>query len=552
MFTQAGNSHYDVTILGGGLAGLSLALHCRKEIPDARICVLEKNTHPVPEAAFKVGESTVEVAANYFGNVLGLEPHILEEQLPKLGLRFFFRAGDNSAIERRLEIGGRRFAPAPSYQLDRGRFENYLAERCLEQEICFVDGARIHEVELNSSRSPHVVRYEVAGSMKSVASRWVADASGRAGLLKRQLGLQKPSPHKANATWFRVKTCIRIDEWSDDPAWQAGYDEQIARWLSTNHLMGRGYWVWIIPLASGSTSIGIVADSKIHPLSTFNSLEKSLAWLAQYEPQCAKKIREHEHKIQDFLAVKHYAMECEKVFSPARWGITGEAGFFLDPFYSPGSDFIAFANTLLTDLIRRDLAGKGYRIRAMIYDRIFKKFYRGTASVYQDQYQLFGNHQVMSVKVLWDYIIYWSITGFVCMHDRVCDQGMYIRHVLKLQKLSNMNHTMQELFRRWHDSNPAVEVGGTIDISTIDLIRETNTRLTEVLDDRGYSKRFSENLAQVETLFWEIVDQSGVEMDIPFKRHQHMNVRQNSLQHAFDVISAHRTCSFANTSAVRS
>lgn len=537
MIRQANKTQSDVTILGGGLAGLTLALHCRKAIPHAPIRVLEKNTHPVPEAAFKVGESTVEVAAHYFGKVLDLEPHILAQQLPKLGLRFFFRAGDNSAIERRLEIGGRRFAPAPSYQLDRGRFENYLAERCLGQQIQLVDDAKIREVNLNSGREGHQIKYEVDGYVHTATSRWVVDASGRASLLKRQLGLQKASPHRANAAWFRVKERIRIDDWSDAPEWQAGYDEKIARWLSTNHLMGEGYWVWIIPLASGSTSIGIVADENIHPLATFNSLEKSLAWLDHFEPQCAEKVREHQDKIQDFLAIKRYATECKKVFSPARWGITGEAGFFLDPFYSPGSDFIAFANTLLVDLIQRDLNGKGYRIRAAIYDRIFKKFYHGTASVYQDQYQLFGNHQVMSIKVLWDYIIYWSITGFVCMHDRVCDQAMYIRHMFKLQKLSNMNHLMQELFRRWHHETPTHEIGGRIDISTIDLIRETNTRLTDNLNGREYSKRFAENVAQVETLFWEIVAHSGVDMDIPFKPRFHDGVRHHSLQHAFEVIS---------------
>ena len=49
----------DLTILGGGLAGLSLALQVRQQLPDAKITVLEKRQHPVPEAAHKVGESTV-------------------------------------------------------------------------------------------------------------------------------------------------------------------------------------------------------------------------------------------------------------------------------------------------------------------------------------------------------------------------------------------------------------------------------------------------------------------------------------------------------------
>ena len=86
---------------------------------------------------------------------------------------------------------------------------------------------------------------------------------------------------------------------------------------------------------------------------------------------------------------------------PVDGGSRARRGFFSIPFYSPGSDFIAFANTFLSDIIRRDLTGKGYRFRAFLYDRIFKSFFYGQASVYRNQYPLFGHHQVMPVKVLW-------------------------------------------------------------------------------------------------------------------------------------------------------
>jgi hypothetical protein len=49
--------------------------------------------------------------------------------------------------------------------------------------------------------------------------------------------------------------------------------------LSTNHLLGKGYWVWIIPLASGATSIGIVADPQFHPYAEFNTFERAMQWL---------------------------------------------------------------------------------------------------------------------------------------------------------------------------------------------------------------------------------------------------------------------------------
>ena len=527
------NETTDVTVLGGGLAGLSLALQIQQQVPRAQITVLEKRRHPVPEAAFKVGESTVEVAASYFANVLGLKQHILDHQLPKLGLRFFFPAGDNSRIDQRLELGGRRYAPASSYQLDRGRFENHLAECCQQRGIQLVGGARIRDLEIQR-RGMHQVQYDLEGQSREIRTRWIADASGRRAFLKRKLGLQKSSPHLGNAAWFRFGKHIKVDDWSDDADWQGSHTGDTGRWYSTNHLMGEGYWVWLIPLASGSTSMGIVASQQTHPLTSFNSFDKALAWLDRHEPQCAAKVREHQSELQDFRAIKHYSVECSQVFSAARWGITGEAGFFHDPFYSPGSDFIAFSNTFLADLIRRDLTGRGFRTRAFSYDRIYKRFYYGTFTAYLDQYQLFGNPQVMPVKILWDYMIYWSITGFIFMQDRMCQQTMYMRNLRHLNRLGKLNHTMQAFFRHWHRHSGTADVNGTIDISGMPLIRESNQRLLDELDNRSFNRQFADNVAQIETLFWEILDHADLEFPVPFRRRQHPRARQQAFEHVFD------------------
>ena len=120
-------ARYDAVVLGGGLAGLTLALQLRQARPGTRILVLERRPFPVPEAAHKVGESTVEIAAEYFTHVLGLKEHILENQLPKNGLRFFWKSEPNASMEDGLELGWATVLPAPTYQLDRGVFENYLA-----------------------------------------------------------------------------------------------------------------------------------------------------------------------------------------------------------------------------------------------------------------------------------------------------------------------------------------------------------------------------------------------------------------------------------------
>ena len=200
------SASYDVAILGGGIAGLSLALELKKARPATRILVIEKQEHPVPEAAHKVGESTVEIAAYYMRNVLGLEEHLQTQQLPKFGLRMFFSRDGNEDITRRVELG--HAAPLPrrvaTYQLDRGRMENALGCELPRRGVTFLDGSKVQQISLQPQSDFHHLQIHHNGSNREIQARWVVDASGRNTLLQRQLGLAKKVDHAANAVWFRL------------------------------------------------------------------------------------------------------------------------------------------------------------------------------------------------------------------------------------------------------------------------------------------------------------------------------------------------------------
>ena len=62
----------------------------------------------------------------------------------------------------------------------------------------------------------HTVHFTQAGAPHSVTCRWVVDATGRRGFLKGKFGLRRPSPHKANATWWRVAKPLKLDDWTTD------------------------------------------------------------------------------------------------------------------------------------------------------------------------------------------------------------------------------------------------------------------------------------------------------------------------------------------------
>lgn len=489
---------FDVVIIGGGLAGLTLAMQLNQESPGLAIAVLERNHLPPPAAAHKVGESTVEIGAHYLSHTLGLKSLLERTHLRKFGLRFFFGSSYHDDLAQADELGSSTFLPAISYQLDRGLLEADLAEILGQRGVQVVDDCIVKQARVCANGSGHELQIIHKNQAQTVRCRWIIDASARSAVLQRGLNISKPSQHQMCAAWFRLDAVIDVDDWSDSAPWKSRCNQSPRR-LSTNHLMGSGYWAWIIPLVGDRTSVGLVADPDIHSLSSFNSFDNFQNWISSFEPQLASHVANAKDTLMDFMLLKNLSRDSKQVWSGDRWALTGESGLFADPFYSPGTDFIAISNTFICDLITRERSQMELGIHAAVYQKMYQSFFGSTMSLFEQQYAGFGDTRLMVVKTTWDYAYYWSMLAWLFFREVLTDISFVRGIQAELARMRALNASVQTEFRKRASGKHADRgMGRFFDQSAIPVLADLNAALLEPADKPELE--FKENCERLEGL----------------------------------------------------
>jgi flavin-dependent dehydrogenase len=325
-------SSYDVIVIGGGPAGTTLAALLQRH---GHAClVLNSSTFP----RYHIGESLIPQT---YGTLerLGLLAKMRASHFPvKHSVRFVGRSGAEAEPFYFSEtIEGER---AQTWQVERSEFDQMCLDLALEEGADVHMGARVHKVLFESEQAVGAtVQFDGDERPRTIRARVVVDASGRATVLGKQLGLKEAVPHLNKASiWSYYRGGERRE----------GID---AGETTVLMIEDRG-WFWYIPLPDDLVSVGVVAS----PEYLFDESQDFEKVFMREVQRCRPlySLLEKAHRIDEVRGIRRLAYLNRKVVGDG-WVMIGDAAGFLDPIYSSGL-FLALASAeLAADCIHQAL-----------------------------------------------------------------------------------------------------------------------------------------------------------------------------------------------------
>jgi flavin-dependent dehydrogenase len=396
---------WDVIVLGGALAGAATTCLLRRKNPEIRVLILERSER----LKRRVGESTVEISAYFLGRVLGLTDHLLEKHIPKQGMRFWFTNDRARALDQCSETGPRYNVRLPGYQVDRAVLDEHVLATAVSEGANLERSVRIKNVRLADGAAQTVEWEDASGTLRTTTARWVVDASGVAAILARQEGWHVPNTAHPTATcwsrWTGVRSLDGRELATKYPTWASRVKG--LRSTATNHITGRGWWAWFIPLKGGDVSVGVVYDQRLTELPPGPNLGERLRTMLNTHPVAREQLVEAKWQEGDVHFRRNLAYS-STTYATDGAVLVGDAAAFMDPFYSPGMDWISFSTSAAANLIFESFRGKPVAPRVAKHNEHFRQSYhRWFTALYRDKYYYMADFELMTLAFRLDLGLYY-------------------------------------------------------------------------------------------------------------------------------------------------
>lgn len=313
---------YDVIVIGGGPAGTALATFLQRQ---GHAClVLNSSTFP----RYHIGESLIP---HTYGTLdrLGLLPKLRGSHFPvKHSVRFVSPSGKEADPFYFSEtIEGER---ARTWQVERSEFDQLCLDNATEAGVEVRMGTRVRKVLFEEGQAVGVLARCGDDPPYDIRAKVVVDASGRATVIGKQLGLREEIPSLRKASiWSYYRGGQRRE----------GIDSGETTVFT---IQDRG-WFWYIPLPNDMVSVGIVASPEYLFEETNDFEEVFLREVDRCKPLA--QLLQSAERVEIVRGIRKLAYLNSQVAGDG-WIMIGDAAGFLDPIYSSGL-YLALASAEL-------------------------------------------------------------------------------------------------------------------------------------------------------------------------------------------------------------
>lgn len=410
----------DVLVIGAGPAGSIAAAMVHKA--GLKVRVVEKEKFP----RFVIGESLLPRCMEVLEDADLLDTIKAKGFQEKFGAKFLL--GDKVSDFNFSEQFTNGWTW--TWQVQRAEFDNALIQEVERRGVSVEFETTVTDIKIADDESSVTSVQLKDGSTKTIAAKFIIDASGYGRVIPRMFKLEKASnldPRKAIFAHVEDKHRMNYDE--------------------PNRIIvliyAPGTWVWIIPFSNGVTSLGFVGSFDF--FSTIpGDLTQQFTTLIEYNEYLKKRFGDVD-RVFEPRKLEAWSATTDKFFGKG-FVLTGNVTEFLDPVFSSGVMFATVSSHTASKLVIRKLKGESVN-----WDNDYTKFiqqgvdtfrtyvmgwYDGTLEkiFFADNPDLEVKRQICSVLAgyVWD-----QNNPFVKEHSTALDKTVrIIRYQNKVAKLN--------------------------------------------------------------------------------------------------------------------
>ncbi len=426
---------YDVIIIGGGLAGLTLATILASN--NTSVLVLEAKEHP----RFAVGESMIletsemmRAAAHYFD--VAEVAHLSSENYRKEvgtthGVKKHFgfcyhKSGDEHDAENTLQAVIPKDPYGHELHIYRQDSDHAMMVNAINRGAVVKQNVDVSDIEINEHQARVFDRNGLAYS-----SRFVVDGGGYRSVIADKYNLRtNTSAHRSRALFTHM---IGVDGYNPG---RLPYPMK----EGTLHHVFDGGWLWIIPFDNfkGTTnhvqSVGLVLDPDKHPEDQSVTPEVEFGRLIQQFPTVERQLRS-ARPIRDWVRTGTLQYGSRQVVGD-RWALLGHAAGFVDPLYSKGlylsmASVVVLAHSLLDMFARSDFD----RSNLLPLERMVLRYLRRNDRLINTSFLSWSSPELWrTYSVLWLLGAYTELLKLGMLRvDAGDDRNAYVAELSKLE-----------------------------------------------------------------------------------------------------------------------